>query len=120
MKKFVIVFLLCAQGVLAQVSFEAKASKYLMSVGEKFRVDFVLNAASKDFVPPKFDGFKVVAGPIRSYKSEVKDGEEKIQSVLTYYLSPLKSGTFTINPATARYNDATYQSLEIKVTVTEK
>lgn len=106
--------------MFAQVKLEAKASKYLMAVGEKFRVTFMLNATAKKICPPKFEGFKVVAGPIRSYRTIVKDGDEKKYTMFRYYLVPLKSGTFAIDPATVRYNDATYQSMEIKVTVTEK
>ena len=47
----------------AQVDFKAQINKPLLGINERLRVEFSMNKDGDNFVPPSFDGFRVVAGP---------------------------------------------------------
>ena len=50
----------------AQVDFNAQISKRQLGINERLRVEFSMNKDGDNFVPPSFDGFRVVAGPSQS------------------------------------------------------
>jgi len=50
---------------VAQVRFEAKASKNKLGVNERLRVDFEMNKDGDNFNPPSFKGFTLLVVLIR-------------------------------------------------------
>ena len=55
MKKYLVLLLLCYQGLWAQVQFETKVSKNTLGLNERLRVDFVMNIDGDNFNEPSFE-----------------------------------------------------------------
>jgi hypothetical protein len=62
MKRYIVLLLLCCNGLWAQVQFEAKVSKTTLGLNERLRIDFTMNDDGDNFSPPSFEGFRVVGG----------------------------------------------------------
>ena len=75
MKKIVILILLCFQGLYAQVQFESKVSKTTLGLNERLRVDFTMNFDGDNFMPPVFEGFRVIAGPSQQVSQSWVNGK---------------------------------------------
>lgn len=118
MKKLVIFLLLIAQSALAQVEFEAKVSKDRLGINERLRVDFTMNADGDNFIPPNFEGFRVIAGPSQQVSQSWINGRSSFQKAYSYYLMPTQKGTLTIKQAQVEIDGQIYKTSPIKVTVT--
>jgi hypothetical protein len=118
MKKFVIVFLFCFQGLLAQVQFEAKVSKTTLGINERLRIDFTMNDDGDNFVPPNFEGFKVIAGPSQQVSQSWINGKMTFNKTYSYYLLPTQRGAVTIRQATIEIRGQIYKTSPIKINVT--
>jgi len=118
MKKYIILLLLSFQGLFAQVQFEAKASKTTLGINERLRIDFSMNADGDNFVPPSFDGFRVIAGPSQQVSQSWINGRSSFNKAYSYYLLPTQRGTLTIKQATIEINGQVYKTAPIKITVT--
>ncbi len=118
MKKYAILLLLSFQGLLAQVQFDAKASKQTLGINERLRVDFSMNADGDNFVPPSFEGFRVVAGPSQQVSQSWVNGKSTFNKIYSYYLLPTQRGTVTIKQASIEINGQVYKTAPIKITVT--
>lgn len=114
----VILFLLLAQTIAAQVEFTAKVSKNKIGVNERLRVDFVMNEEGDNFNPPSFTGFRVVGGPSQSVSHSWVNGKRSFSKTYTYMLSPTKKGKFTIKQASIEINGETYKTIPVTVEVT--
>lgn len=119
---FMAVMLVCGF-VISQaqsVSFTASAKK-VVSVGERFRLIYSLNAEGENFVPPYLNDFSVLSGPSTSSSSSVQIMNGQItQSVslsYTYVLEAAKEGKFTIKPAQVNVDGKTYKSNSIEIEV---
>lgn len=119
MKKFVTLFLLTVQGVLAQVQFEAKVNKQSLALNEKLRIDFTVNGDGDDFVPPAFEGFRVFAGPYQSVKIDYVNGRGTFNKSYSYFLIPTRRGKITIKPASIDVNGKIYKTAPVTVSITE-
>ena len=75
MKKFLFIVLLSCQAIFAQVQFEAKVSKNSLGLNERLRVDFTMNVDGDNFIPPSFDGFRVVGGPSQQVSQSWVNGK---------------------------------------------
>lgn len=118
MKKLLFILLLCIQATWAQVQFEAKVSKEKLGINERLRVDFSMNADGDNFVPPSFDGFRVIAGPSQQVSQSWINGKSSFQKAYSYYLMPTQRGVLTIRQAQVEINGQIYKTTPIKVTVT--
>ena len=118
MKKLAIFLLLIAQSALAQVEFEAKVSKDRLGINERLRVDFTMNADGDNFIPPNFEGFRVIAGPSQQVSQSWINGRSSFQKAYSYYLMPTQKGTLTIKQAQVEIDGQIYKTSPIKVTVT--
>ncbi len=103
---------------LAQVEFEAKASREKLGVNERLRIDFTMNQDGDNFNPPDFRGFKVIGGPNQSISQSFVNGKRSFQKKYSYYLQPNGRGNFTIGQATIEIQGQTYKTPPIDVEIT--
>ena len=118
MKRYLILFLLTFQGLMAQVQFEAKVSKNSLGVNERLRVDFIMNVDGDNFEQPSFEGFRMVAGPSQQISQSWINGRSSFQKIYSYILQPERKGALLIKQAAIEYNGQVYKTSPIKVTVT--
>ncbi|HSM64139.1 MAG TPA: BatD family protein [Gillisia sp.] len=103
---------------VAQVRFEAKASKSKLGVNERLRVDFEMNKDGDDFNPPSFKGFNVVGGPNQAVSNSWINGKRTYSKTYSYFLAPTSRGKFTIGQAEITIDDEIYKTTPIQVEVT--
>jgi hypothetical protein len=118
MKKYVIILLLCFQGIWAQVQFEANVSKQSLGINERLRIDFSMNADGDNFTPPSFEGFKIIAGPSQQVSQSWVNGRSSFNKAYSYYLIPVQRGILTIRQASIEINGQVYKTSPIRITVT--
>lgn len=100
------------------VSFELKLSKQKLGINERLRVEFAMNQDGDNFSPPKFDGFRVLMGPLQSISSSWVNGVRSYSKTYSYTLAPTARGKFTIGQASIVIKGKTYKSLAKQVEVT--
>lgn len=120
MKKiiFYILFLITSLTFAQEVQFEAKLSKTTIGLNEKVQVSFSINQDGDNFVPPNFEGFKVVGGPFQSTNFSWVNGVKSFNRSYAYVLQPKAKGTLTIKSATIEYDGHEYKTQPVKVIVT--
>jgi hypothetical protein len=117
MKQYILLLLLCMQGLYAQVEFKAVPSKTTLGINERLRVEFTMSEDGDNFNPPSFQGFRA-AGPSQMISNSWINGKRSFSKSYTYLLTPTARGTFTIGQATIEINGKTYKTNPFKVTVT--
>ncbi len=117
MKKYLILILFGFQSLWAQVKFEANANKTTVGINEVFEVGFTMNADGDNFMPPNFEGFKIVGGPNQSVSQAWVNGRSSFEKTFSYYLLPTKKGNFIIKSASEEYNGQVYKTAPIKIKV---
>lgn len=100
------------------VTFEMNLSKDVLGINERLRVDFTMNRDGDNFVPPDFEGFRVLMGPSQSISSSWVNGVRSFSKTYSYTLAPTARGKFTIKQATIVIKGETYKSLPKEVEVT--
>ena len=118
MKRYLILFLLSFQGLLAQVQFEARVSKTTLGLNERLRIDFVMNIDGDNFVQPSFDGFRIIAGPSQQVSQSWINGKTSFEKSYSYFLLPNQKGALVIKQAMIEYNGQIYKTQPIKINVT--
>jgi len=118
MKRHLILFLLCFQGLLAQVQFEARVSKTTLGLNERLRIDFVMNIDGDNFAQPSFDGFRIIAGPSQQVSQSWINGKTSFEKSYSYFLLPNQKGTLVIKQAMIEYNGQIYKTQPIRINVT--
>jgi hypothetical protein len=118
MKRYLILFLLCFQGLLAQVQFEARVSKTTLGLNDRLRIDFVMNIDGDNFVQPSFDGFRIIAGPSQQVSQSWINGKTSFEKSYSYFLLPNQKGTLVIKQATIEFNGQIYKTQPLKINVT--
>jgi len=118
MKKYIFLLLLLCQNLLAQVQFEAKVSKTTLGINERLRIDFSMNDDGDNFIPPNFEGFKVIAGPSQQVSQSWINGRTSFNKTYSYYLLPTQKGTQIIKQAAIEIKGQTYKTSPIKIIVT--
>lgn len=123
-KRYISLFSLLFLGILSYaqndetVTFEMNFSKDVLGINERLRVDFTMNRDGDNFVPPDFEGFRVLMGPSQSISSSWVNGVRSFSKTYTYTLAPTARGKFTIKQATIVIKGETYKSLPKEVEVT--
>lgn len=110
---------LLAQESGNEVTFELQLSKDRLGVNERLRVDFTMNRDGDNFIPPDFEGFRVLMGPSQAISSSWVNGVRSYSKTYSYVLAPLQKGTFTIGQASIVIRGDTYKTIPRKVTITE-
>lgn len=114
--------LLCgpiAHGQQGEVEFNMVLSKDHLGINERLRVDFTMNQDGDNFIPPPFEGFKVVMGPSQSVSSSWINGKRTYSKTYSYVLMPTARGSFTIEQAAIEIAGETYKTLPQEVEVSE-
>ncbi len=117
MKKHLILLLFTIQGVFAQVQFVATASKTSLGINERLRIDFSMNEDGDNFFPPTFEGFRIIGGPNQSVSYQWINGKKSFEKTYSYFLMPLKKGSFVIKQASIDINGQSYKTQPIKITI---
>ncbi|MFI3266159.1 MAG: BatD family protein [Rikenellaceae bacterium] len=126
MRKFFLSLLLLINAFIAlgadNVTFEALSPR-TVAVGERFRVEFSLNAKPDGGFTkaPSFDGFTVIAGPTTSQSQSISyvNGSMSQTSnfTYTYVLSPTQAGVFTLPEASISVDGKSYSSNKMVIEV---
>lgn len=112
------IFLLISTVGVAQVKFEAKASKQMLGVNERLRVDFEMNQDGDNFKAPSFNGFTVVGGPNQAVSNSWINGKRTYSKTYSFFLEPTGRGKFTIGQAEITVDGNIYKTSPIQVEVT--
>ena len=124
-RHIVLAFLLLITGLTAwgqddeAVTFEIKVSKERLGVNERLRADFVMNRDGDNFVPPDFEGFRILMGPSQAISSSWINGVRSYSKTYSYTLAPLSKGSFTLGQASIIIKGKTYKTIPKKITVTD-
>lgn len=118
MKKYIFLLLVSFQGLVAQVQFEAKVSKQTLGLNERLRIDFSMNDDGDNFVPPNFEGFKVIAGPSQQVSQSWVNGRSSFNKTYSYFLLPTQKGSLVIRQASIEINGQIYKTSPIRINVT--
>ncbi len=116
------VLLLPLQGLKAQesVTFTAEAPRTVV-MGQQFNLVYTANAEVKDLRIPEMSDFEILMGPSTSTMSSTSIINGKVSNSvtyrITYVLYPKKTGTFTINGATATIKKETHKSNSLTIKV---
>ncbi len=107
---------LSAQGVDFKVSAPSQ-----VSLGERFRLTYQINADVDDFTPPAFKGLRVLSGPSQGQNSSIQIvGGKVTQSIsisYTYIMVANQEGEISIPPASVKVNGKIYKSATRKIQV---
>ncbi|WP_396163763.1 BatD family protein [Flavobacterium sp.] len=125
-KAIQLVLLLVISTVSAQVKFEAQTERSSYGLNERIQLVFTINNEGDNFEPPKFSGFKT-EGPFINKGNQtsitIVNGKvtqkREISTQVIYYLTPVKKGVFTIGSASIQFNETTYKSAPIRITITD-
>ena len=102
-----------------EITFELKLSKERLGVNERLRADFEMNRDGDNFVPPDFEGFRILMGPSQAISSSWINGVRSYSKTYSYTLAPLAKGQYNIGQASIVIEGNTYKTIPKKVTVTE-
>ena len=76
MKKLALIIILLAfTPIFAQVEFVAKVSKSTVGLNERFRIEFQMNEDGDNFIPPGFENFRVLSGPMQQVSQSWINGK---------------------------------------------
>jgi len=102
-------------------SFTATVDNNKVAENDRFQLQFTFDGknlnALKNFNPPALKEFRVLSGPNQSTSMQIINGVSSSSLTLSYILMPNSTGTFTIGSASIQYEDKTYTTDPIKVTV---
>ena len=113
-----IIFFLFSFSAFTQVNFTTKLSKNRLGVNERVKVEFSVDKDGDNFIPPKFENFRIVGGPSQSIRNSWVNGKRSFSKTYAYFLSPTNKGFFTIGQATIEVDGEIYKTLPVQVTVT--
>lgn len=116
---FGILFLFVAS-INAQ-SFIATVDNNKIAENDRFELRFTFEGknlnALKNFNPPSLKDFRVLSGPNQSTSMQIINGVSSSSLTLSYILLPNTTGAYTIGSASIQYEDKTFTTDPIKVTV---
>lgn len=105
--------------VLSQITFEAKLSRDKLGLNENLQVEFVMNENGDNFIPPSFEGFRVVSGPSQSVSRQYINGVSSFSKSYSYFLQPNRKGQITIGQASVTIEGEEYKTTPLTVEVTD-
>ena len=113
----IVLLLLCTHQLFAQVKFTSSTSRTQVGTGETFEVTFSLNGNGSSFTAPDFGGFQVVSGPNVSSSYSSINGRTSVSNSYSFYLTTIKEGTYTIDPASIVVDGRRLQTSPLTVKV---
>lgn len=111
------------QAVSAQdVAFQARVDKTRLAFEDVLVLTLTLSGGNLDMnvspeLPDFKDDFDILRGPNRSTSISIVNGRQSSSLTIQYMLSPKKTGTLIIEPATLTYNGQTYATQPISIEV---
>lgn len=116
---FGIIFLFASY--LQAQSFVATVDNNQVSENDRFELRFTFEGknlnALKNFNPPSLKEFRVLSGPNQSTSMQIINGVSSSSLTLSYILMPNTTGAYTIGSASIQYEEKTYTTDPIKVTI---
>ena len=112
----IIIFLIGFSG-FSQVNFTTKLSKNRLGLNERVKVEFSVDKSGDNFVPPKFDNFRIVGGPSQSIRNSWVNGKRSYSKTYSYFLSPIEKGSFEIGQASIEVDGEIYKTLPTQIIV---
>lgn len=95
--------------------------KQVVSVGERFRVVYELNAEGRNFAQPNFGKLQKLSGPNTSSNSSIQiingSYQQSYTQTYTFVVQATAEGEVEISPASVRVNGKTYNSNKLKIKV---
>jgi len=120
MKKFIflhIIFLLSSFSFFSQVEFNAKLSKNSLGLNERLKIEFSIDKDGDNFTPPSFENFRIVGGPSQSIRNSWVNGKRSYAKTYSYFLSPIKKGSFVIGQASIEVDGKIYKTSPVNINV---
>ena len=118
MRLFLVLFFSSVMSLFAQgqVRFEVVNTPDVVAVGEVFRIEFNTNTTKPDkFIPPKFNGMTVMAGPSQSQSTSIINGKRSDSYSYIYVVSIDSVGKYTIPSAEIEVDGKKYKTKEFKI-----
>ena len=113
-----IIIFLIGFSAFSQVNFTTKLSKDRLGLNERVKIEFTVDKDGDNFIPPKFDNFRVVGGPSQSIRNSWINGKKSYSKTYSYFLSPIEKGSFEIGQASIEVDDEIYKTLPVLIMVT--
>ena len=113
-----IIIFLIGFSAFSQVNFTTKLSKNRLGLNERVKVEFSVDKSGDNFVPPKFDNFRIVGGPSQSIRNSWVNGKRSYSKTYSYFLSPIEKGSFEIGQASIEVDGEIYKTLPTQIIVT--
>ena len=120
-KSFLFWILFLFVSLVKAQSFVATVDNNKVAENERFELRFTFEGknlnALKNFNPPTLKEFRVLSGPNQSTSMQIINGVSSSSLTLSYILMPNTTGVYTIGSASILYEDKTYTTDTIKVTI---
>ena len=87
-----IILFLLSFSAYSQVNFNAELSKSTLGLNERVKIEFSVDKDGDNFIPPKFENFRIVGGPSQSIRNSWVNGKRSFSKTYAYFLSPIKKG----------------------------
>jgi hypothetical protein len=109
-------FALFPVAMMAQ-KFTAALNTQRVAVGDRFSVTYKLEAQGDGFQAPTFENFKVLSGPNQSSSMSWVNGQMSSSISYSYILTPVRTGRFTIPPASIQVGGKRLTSNAVSIEV---
>ena len=122
LKFYISIFIsLLSLSIFAQkAELEVSVSKNTLGVNQRLKIEFAINKQGADnFKAPKFDNFRIIAGPSQSVSQSWINGKVKFSQSYSYILQPKRMGELIIGAASIQYYGTTLNSKMIKISVSD-
>lgn len=120
-KSFLFGILFLFVSFLQAQSFVATVDNNKVAENDRFELRFTFEGknlnALKNFNPPSLKDFRVLSGPNQSTSMQIINGVSSSSLTLSYILMPNTTGAFTIGSASIQYENKTYNTDPIKITI---
>ncbi len=121
LKKTFLIYLFLFSVTAFSQSFIATVDNNQVAENDRFELRFTFEGknlnALKNFNPPSLKEFRVLSGPNQSTSMQIINGVSSSSLTLSYILLPNATGVFTIGSASIQYEDKSFTTDPIKVTV---
>jgi hypothetical protein len=116
-----LILLLLYPVALYPQSFTATVQSTTVGLNDQFEVTFSFSGQDingvKSFTPPNFKGFMILSGPNQSTSMQIINGAVSGSRSYSYYVQAQNVGKYTIGSAVINYNDKTYSTQPLIITV---
>ena len=107
--------------IIKAQSFVATVDNNKVAENDRLELRFTFEGknlnALKNFNPPSLKEFRVLSGPNQSTSMQIINGVSSSSLTLSYILMPNTTGAFTIGSASIQYEDKSFTTNPIKVTI---